>query len=481
MSMVNNLFFCIFLFLLAGEDAAPPVPAPLIRAVEARRAIVSGQLEWTLRQEAVLPGREFRFETRYAFNGDRIFRSLGDQDGWVEYDLKSREPRQRFPLNHLTNADGAWRLPETSVIADYWPQTPGTPQSLRPPFDEMRDPRGIGLAPHAHSCFELGNIFDADANRIAQELNRQFRNPKWQERQSGERIEVTALLAEGGRAVWIIDPRRDWCVEECSAAGPEGDKAECVMRLQQIDGHWFPVEARFLLSGMLTNEFKLTAAAINRPDDRGEFGPNDIGMEPGFNISWQARPDPNDDGPRIWDGDRMVPSDTWAAAVDRGEKKPGATLLARRRGEHSKYLTPRQLTDLIRHHDQMHNQAVSDRVHSAWHRHTLDVCERFALDDSQRQKAMDILADCQEQAGKIMSSIRDDLVRLQVEMAAARRKGESDKVADAQRRITEKTGPIEEIYQRQLVPRLDHLPTRQQRDAATRRSESQPASQAASP
>ncbi|TWT41082.1 hypothetical protein RAS1_37730 [Phycisphaerae bacterium RAS1] len=467
------------LLMAFAQEGTSVVPASLVRAIEARRAIVSGHMEWTLQRELLFPGRIFRFESRYAFSGDRLLKAWGDQDGWVDYNPLTQAPRHKFPLNYLVNSDGAWEHPETSVKATFWSTAPAaSEESTISVLDELLDPRSVGLSPFGQSCFGVSKAFDADAERIALELHRALNKPAWEERRLGDRFEVVAKLYDGGEAHWFIDPQRGWSVERCTADGPGVGRTECTLELRELNGVWFPQEARYTRYGKLDVHFKVQSAEINKPDDPDRFSANEIGMEPGFNIAVQPRGG-DAGGPRIWDGERMVSQEDWSAAMKRGEKTPGPTMQARRRGEHSKYMTPHQLDDWNKQHDAMHAVATSDEIQSAWLLYTTSTCERFALDDGQRQKAMDILADCQEQAGKVMGAIRDDLMRLQIDLSAARRKGDGEQTTDVQRRIQMKTQPIEDIYQKQLRPRLDELPTRQQREAAARRAESQPATQGA--
>ncbi|MCH7871982.1 MAG: hypothetical protein IID33_09820 [Planctomycetes bacterium] len=104
-----------------------------------------------------------------------------------------------------------------------------------------------------------------------------------------------------------------------------------------------------------------------------------------------------------------------------------------------------------------------------WERYTREFVARFKLDDQQHNAARRILRDCQEQRGRYLASKRERIDQLQKRLSA----NESDKAdrllrefENARRELKELKRPVVKIFEKQLKPRLDKLPTRAQRAAA---------------
>lgn len=104
-----------------------------------------------------------------------------------------------------------------------------------------------------------------------------------------------------------------------------------------------------------------------------------------------------------------------------------------------------------------------------WERYSREFIARFKLDDQQRNAARRILRDCQEQRGRYLASKRERIVRLQKRLSA-NKSGKADRLLrefeNARRELKELKRPVVKIFEKQLKPRLDKLPTRAQRAAA---------------
>lgn len=95
---------------------------------------------------------------------------------------------------------------------------------------------------------------------------------------------------------------------------------------------------------------------------------------------------------------------------------------------------------------------------------------RYDLDGEQTQKAQLILRQCEARASVYLTGRKADFERLEQRMASVETL-EGEPRAAAEREILAQReslfAPVHEIFEKQLKPRLDRLPTRAQRAKAT--------------
>jgi hypothetical protein len=109
---------------------------------------------------------------------------------------------------------------------------------------------------------------------------------------------------------------------------------------------------------------------------------------------------------------------------------------------------------------------------SQWEQYVREFVQRYQLDDEQTQRANSILKDCQDEARRIMEKRKPEIERLDKKLqsvAESKDAGGADKLkemAEVSRQRTKLMEPIGEIFEKQLKPRLEKLPTRAQRQAA---------------
>ena len=106
-----------------------------------------------------------------------------------------------------------------------------------------------------------------------------------------------------------------------------------------------------------------------------------------------------------------------------------------------------------------------------WEAYVRQFIEKYKLDADQQDRAYKILRSCQEQANSYMRSHADELDRLErraqeLQAAPNKSKDVGKEVADLNTARTKLLEPIGQIFEKQLKPRLEKLPTRAQRDAA---------------
>lgn len=109
---------------------------------------------------------------------------------------------------------------------------------------------------------------------------------------------------------------------------------------------------------------------------------------------------------------------------------------------------------------------------SRWEQYTREFIERYKLDPGQTQKALDILKDCKEQAASVLRSKAAQIEALdkRIEALKGATGGDAKERGKAMTELTETRGklvePLDRIFEKQLKPRLEKLPTRAQRQAA---------------
>lgn len=114
-------------------------------------------------------------------------------------------------------------------------------------------------------------------------------------------------------------------------------------------------------------------------------------------------------------------------------------------------------------------KGASDNYESEWDKYVQDFIAKYGLDESQKQKAEVILADCKEQAGRYMNGKKSDIERLEArekELQGSKEKSKAADLAEIGKLKQKLREPIKQIFERQLKPRLDKLPTRTQRKDA---------------
>lgn len=109
-------------------------------------------------------------------------------------------------------------------------------------------------------------------------------------------------------------------------------------------------------------------------------------------------------------------------------------------------------------------KAVGENFASEWERYVNEFITRYKLDDAQKQAAQKILKDVQEQAHRFVSGKRSQLEMLDKQLASAAKTPAAAQKVQAEKQ--EVLAPIQRMFEKQLKPRLERIPTRAQRQAA---------------
>ncbi len=104
-----------------------------------------------------------------------------------------------------------------------------------------------------------------------------------------------------------------------------------------------------------------------------------------------------------------------------------------------------------------------------WEQYVRDFIDRYQLDADQQGRAYRVLRNCQDQAERMLRSRQPTIDRLDRQAEGLR--GQNDQASRQQlEKITAKRArlvePLDAIFEKQLKPRLEQIPTRAQREAA---------------
>jgi hypothetical protein len=113
--------------------------------------------------------------------------------------------------------------------------------------------------------------------------------------------------------------------------------------------------------------------------------------------------------------------------------------------------------------------ALARDFEGEWQRYVREFIDKYQLNEEQTAKANSILKDCQEQAGRVVKSRAEQIEQLDKQIADLTRSDSKDKgkqITAANEQKNKLLQPVIDIFEKQLKPRLDGLPTRAQRRAA---------------
>lgn len=472
-------------YIASAQETETARPAALERAVAAR----SAELLKTVRLEYVRHDRDpnHRFGPHSYFHSwsaagdERVATAWGDEEG-VCLRNERGEPGIEYseigPQSTLFSHGEIWQHRDDSTRAVV-----------------NTEPRVLNFLPTAEQFFDLRLLgidpFGADRN-IEDHVRDYGEGPlRYESHPEGKLVVVTATTTSGARFTWWIDPDRDYSVTQTATEHDGKRLVEAHYELAQFDGIWFPkridryrVGAGEHVGAEASETLEFLTVEFNHPEHPKHFSPTDIGIEAGVSVIFHDARKPG-----AWDGHAVVPTDDFMARVAAGELTRGPNVLrVMRRRQIAAGMQPTAETESVAASSASQPadagalggrgfagaaQRLRNGCESEWERYTRRFIQRFALDAAQTERATGILRDCQERAAKLSADRKDTFDDLTARM----RKDESRPKATEQmsRELRELRGALDRIFEEQLKPRLEKLPTRAQRDAAHEPAASQPA------
>ena len=119
----------------------------------------------------------------------------------------------------------------------------------------------------------------------------------------------------------------------------------------------------------------------------------------------------------------------------------------------------------------MVRRAVMHKHESPWLLYVKEFIKRYQLNEDQSERAMAILKDCQQRAQAFLDRRKAEFNRTLGELESAQSRADKDAVKKHEDKLMSLRKPIDEIFDKQLKPRLDKLPTRAQRAAAEKHTD----------
>jgi len=451
-----------------GGDGVEIVAAPEVRAgpcleklLAAREFLATGELTWSARKydadRAMYPN-ETRFYSAKFSPAEVVRVTHGNAAGEVSRSESGNVVTTR--LQGTLWAEGQHWWHELDPIL---PATVKSAQGSMP-----YDPRTFGLSA-SPGC--------PPASRLRENLGSQ----KCTEASDGPFTTLRFISEDGQATQFWLDPERGGAPVRVRTEWANGRRFEARYKLAERDGVWFPTEAVFYDSefengASPTQEMMIIGATFNRPEHPLTLGPEEIGVVSGGALHLR-QPD-GSIRPGVWGGDRIMTDEEYSAAVRAGlaADDPRLALSARmnnlRQGERLQRLLERSGERVdefgrIVKIDPSSDKPRTSMPESEWERYVRAFCEKYRLDEDQRQKAEAILEECKQLAHQRA----DPLARKIDELNAPDAPPAEDAAAVQKRR--EQTGQLREriekitteVFHTDLVPRIEKLPTRAQRRA----------------
>ncbi len=437
------MFLAYALCLLLADV---PMPEPLTRMLLARERLANTSISCIVTGGYRLVGSPVqRYSFRTARNGDSILDYEGDLDGVLFRDDRG-EPVQC----------GVARTVRTREMA-YCTFSFGYGGSMSRP-DQWEgghvyyagaatwDPRAIGL------CASWDGLEGRDTARVVADVLKDAQ--RFDVERNGSIHRVTAHF-DGGRTYrYDIDEAKGWN-PVCVTASGAGRTWESRIDLARYGDVWFPERVVTTCNGEQRTEFVVSAASFDDRNQPERFGPEDAGFESGMQIHMPGDPP----GTLIWDGSGRMPFAEYQAAVKAGTIETGPIMKAMFAGG---YVNP----DLTRVAELRASVGTVQSFVSQWARHVSRFNNRHGLNAEQREATARCLRRAEDAAAQYLRTKIDDF-------AALVRKRAADEITLAQRdeAFARLRKPVDDIYQTQLCPCLERVPTKEQAEAARQENE----------
>jgi hypothetical protein len=434
------------LSVAALARASEERPAELLALENARAALLTGQIDFSVHTNRPCGTwwDEPRFYTARFGGDDYLLEDRGDREGvvWRGPDGQPHPDVGRRPYRWLVHDGKQWAMRDGSLAAE-----------VNLLVSDVIDARCFGIV----SMLPLGG-----ASSLHERIWRTG-DATYETGQTADGLqEVIARHARGNwEKRWLLDPQRGWNPVRVTVTVGGKFRSEGRTSLKKYGDVWFPEVCEIYDHTYKDGTeplyvMRVYSTSFNQPDQPLRFTPGDIGIEVGTNIhirrDWQNR----ETVTMGWDGQRLVTREEWRRRFHSGELKKGR----------------RNVAALERSFAMGEDAESKIRLMTGY---TLGFIKQYALDDEQTQKAMSILADCRKRAESYGASKKDEFDRIRREALATYDDASlspderSRKLEPLKQRMLRMERPLERIYYHELIPRLNKLPTRAQRDAAAER------------
>lgn len=445
---------CFLFVALAGDDK----PRALREMEKSRLRITRADVHWSQvspLEESYSRGQPIFYRSLIGERETAIFND-GTPDGvgaWNE----DGTPVPGSRRSHLVRDHDRWELETDKLKGLAWEE--------EPPPDQVVDVRTFGLLPIPKTMTTVERaIDDLRPDEVA---SRRFR----QREENGVHVVEMEMTRCGHSVVWHIDPKLDWNPVRSELYVRGARVLECDVEYQRCGDVWFPSSASYYNSaGDLVNQITVHEARINTPDLPRHLTPESIGYGEGMFVAVQAGPR-GARSARYVTGGRLVDPGEYDRLEGEGKVKNDPRLVQRwaeleRRAADAR---PAQATPRPKSGDGAAAADTPAARHTSddeWEKHTLAFIARYALDVAQAQAALHVLRDCQERRTAVIRPRRQRVDELERRLLTASSDDDRRAAAAAlERERDDISRKVQEIFERQLKPRLEQIPSRAQRQA----------------
>jgi len=280
----------------------------------------------------------------------------------------------------------------------------------------------------------------------------------WKVEASGHTREVTATWhnRDGGAVQyhWRFDLDRGHSLTRMSARSPSGMLTEAILEPAQWGETWFPSRITYRKDGQLCADIEVFHAEFGTLTQE-RLGLNELELPVGMQLDSPPEPRGTIENP-MFDGTRFVPMREFLDRCRSGELS-----LAEQRAwfepldASGQGAVPWEL-----------NRSPFDLVRAPyrpglWEPYVRWFIRKHKLEGEKAKKAWDILGECQKQAYTFMEDHKDDMAKLDEKVASVRSEatGElrDERLKDLEGLREKLLAPIDGIFHKQLVPRLEIL------------------------
>lgn len=439
---------------IGALDADEPRPKALLALESYRRTHMSkGKVEWSryLRHKGKPAVRHYTCR----FAGDQHwFTNRGDDEGVVGVFAPDNSP-VKGRADILMLEDGTrWRSDGRSLMAKVYPAERNRTDSAI-----MTDIRAMDVSVQFESFRDLHSALWRSG------LEKKGRIQYRESREGELHVVVASCRNADNRRIehaWWLDPRRGWCAVRSEYRVDGKVVKHTRAKRRKFGDVWLPEEIEFFWEEVADKPFQRIKVHSARFDDAlpDSFAPADIGVETGTNVIVQ----PTSTQPArmlSWAGEKGIDKDEFSRKLTAGELKRGPNFM-----RNLQKRDPRvKFEDVIIASRKASGPAPGTAAHAQqifddkWDRYLKDFIKTHGLSTTQTEAANSILSDCRRLAEGHFAVHKREIEAFFKRIAKPKGTDPNSIQKDRARLI----GPIDDLFEKRLKPRLNGLLTSEQR------------------
>lgn len=458
----SSMSMMLFALFVLSDWTQPAIPDRLARLLNERAGWSKTDIRCIRHAPEEYSGpRQFGFTS---VGGDHLQTDFGDEEGVVIRNEQGEAIESGFgPVYSLRRGGELWYYKDGDVHADLF-------EGVGPLTSIDARSFGVYCAPH------VGTLEDAIIRPFGM----------------GQTVEYTQR-AEGNGEVIIArngDKEMAWHFDDASAGAPskvvytEAGRimAESRSVLGKYDNRTFPTRIEYYKFGYRGgvepfNVMEIQSLDVNSPNTPNELNLEAIHIDAGINVTIRQEGAPDKVEMRRWTGTRFATLEEANDAERKGVWISGPHVLANRQ----------RARDLMKMREESGQRAptvagdagatskritVDDRppslaanVISGWEAYTRRFIARYRLNGDQTDQALRLLRNCESEAQEWIQRHPDDYDQYENTIARMRagERGASATGGEMDRLRAKLLEPLDDIFERTLKPRLNAIPTTQQR------------------